>query len=571
MYITYATGRVEGRQAVGGLVGRLDFGSISYSYSTGYVSGESEVGPLVGAAADGTAVTDSYWDTDTSGHTTATHGIGLPTRTLQLPTSPAGIYNNWAAWSTQDYDHLWNFGTSAQYPVLEWSGVKDWEAVGYQLRSVPDLTAAPRATGNAVRVALSWNPVDTTPWDPPPDPGYTLTRTSGRATRVLAEASSRVEYVDSPGTGTYTYQVAAGVNGGEATRSATNSVTVVIGVPPPPPTGPDVTVSFGQAAYEAAEGASAVAVTVQLSAAPERAVTIPLTVRPGGGATAADYLVVPDSVTFGEDSTVAVFMVVALADAEIDAGESVVLGFGELPAGVSGGGQVNVDVSLVDTTVMVFFERPSYVAAEGGAGAEVAVRLNVPLAQPVTVPLTATPRGGATAADYAGVPASVTFGRAETMRAFTVTAPADDDDDDGESVSIGFGNLSAAVVAGSPTSATVTLADAGGPGFSGDLDAGLPMRAVHLVELRLRVDALRRAHGLAAFAWTDAVIEPGATPVRAVHPTELRTALDEVYDAAGRVRPRYADASLRAGATAIRAAHFLELRSAIVTLENSGG
>ena len=211
LYITYATGRVAGRQAVGGLVGRLDFGSIYYSYSTGHVSGENEVGPLVGAAADGTAVTDSYWDTDTSGHTTATHGVGLPTRTLQLPTSPAGIYNNWAAWSTRDYDHLWDFGTSAQYPVLEWSGVKDWEAVGYQLRSVPDLTAAPRAAGNAVRVALSWSPVDTTPWNPPPDPGYTLTRTSGKATRVLAEASSRVEYVDSPGTGTYTYQVAAGV------------------------------------------------------------------------------------------------------------------------------------------------------------------------------------------------------------------------------------------------------------------------------------------------------------------------------------------------------------------------
>ena len=127
------------------------------------------------------------------------------------------------------------------------------------------------------------------------------------------------------------------------------------------------------------------------------------------------------------------------------------------------------------------------------------------------------------------------------------------------------------VIAGSPTSATVTLADAGGPGFESGLEAGLPVRAVHLVELRLRVDALRRAHGLAAFAWTDAVVEPGVTPVRAVHPTELRTALDEVYDAAGRARPRYADASIRAGATAIRAAHFLELRSAVVALENPGG
>ena len=447
---------------------------------------------------------------------------------------------------------------------------KYWRDLGYQLRSGPDLTAGLRETGGASQVALRWSPVDNTHWSPAPAIGYTLTRSDGTTTTVLAEAISQVEYVDAsvPGTGTYAYQVAAGVNGGEATRSAILETFLFV---EPSPTGPDVTVSFAQAAYGAVEGAPAVPVTVQLSAAPERAVTIPLTARPGGGATAADYRVVPDSVTFSEDSTVAVFTVAALADAEIDAGESVVLGFGTLPAGVSGGGQVTVEVSLVDTTAMVFFERPSYVAAEGGAGAEVAVRLSVPPARAVTVPLTATPHGGATAADYTGVPASVTFGRSDTMRTFTVTAPVDDDDDDGESVSIGFGTLSAAVVAGSPASATVTFADAGGPGFSADLDAGLPMKAVHLVELRLRVDALRRAHGLAAFAWTDAVIEPGATPVRAVHPTELRTALDEVYDAAGRVRPRYADASLRAGATVIRAAHFLELRSAIVTLENSGG
>ena len=109
------------------------------------------------------------------------------------------------------------------------------------------------------------------------------------------------------------------------------------------------------------------------------------------------------------------------------------------------------------------------------------------------------------------------------------------------------------------------------PGFEGDLDVGLPVRTVHLVEFRLRMNALRRAHGLAAFAWTDPVIEPGVTPVRAVHPTELRTALDEVYDATGRVQPRYADASIRAGATLVRAAHFLELRTAIVALENPGG
>ena len=120
LYLTYATGRVEGRQAVGGLVGRLDFGSIYFSYSTGYISGESAVGPLVGAAAASASVVDSYWDTDTSGHTTATHGIGHPTRTLQAPTTATGIYANWASSYTRYYNHGWDYGTSAQYPC--WNG-----------------------------------------------------------------------------------------------------------------------------------------------------------------------------------------------------------------------------------------------------------------------------------------------------------------------------------------------------------------------------------------------------------------------------------------------------------------
>ena len=63
------------------------------------------------------------------------------------------------------------------------------------------------------------------------------------------------------------------------------------------------------------------------------------------------------------------------------------------------------------------------------------------------------------------------------------------------------------------------------------------MRAVHLIELRLRIDALRDGLGLAAFAWTDPVIEPGVTRVRAVHLAELRRALGAVYEGAGQGGP----------------------------------
>ena len=91
------------------------------------------------------------------------------------------------------------------------------------------------------------------------------------------------------------------------------------------------------------------------------------------------------------------------------------------------------------------------------------------------------------------------------------------------------------------------------------------VKAVHLTELRDRIDDLRMAHGLQRFAYMDPPITAGHTRVRAVHLVELRTALDQTYDAAERRRPRYTGA---VGAdAAVRAVHINDLRRSIQALE----
>ena len=67
--------------------------------------------------------------------------------------------------------------------------------------------------------------------------------------------------------------------------------------------------------------------------------------------------------------------------------------------------------------------------------------------------------GGATAADYSGVPSNVTFTAGQTRRTFTVTATDDADKDGGESVQLGFGTLPAGYAPGARRTATVTLVD----------------------------------------------------------------------------------------------------------------
>ena len=116
---------------------------------------------------------------------------------------------------------------------------------------------------------------------------------------------------------------------------------------------------------------------------------------------------------------------------------------------------------------------------------------------------------------------------------------------------------------------TVTAAGTEGVPFTDDpLVPGVtPVKEVHFTELRLRIDTVRAAVGLAPFAWTDRVLSAGVTRIRLVHLLELRSALAAAYAASGRVAPSYTDAAPVAGATPIRAAHLLELREAVVALE----
>ena len=241
---------------------------------------------------------------------------------------------------------------------------------------------------------------------------------------------------------------------------------------------PAVTVTYGASSYTASEDGTGAMVTVRLSAAPEREVVIPLTATATGGATAQgdsgeDYTGIPSSLTFGANETEKTFTFTATDDGVDDDGEGVTLGFGVvLPEGVTRGSEATATVSLLDNdnpAVTVTFAQASYTASEGGTGALVTVRLSAAPEREVVIPLTSAAAGGATGqgeadADYAGVPANLTFGAAETEKTFTVTALDDSIDDDGEGVTLGFGApLPDGVTPGSEATATVSLTDNDNP------------------------------------------------------------------------------------------------------------
>ena len=223
---------------------------------------------------------------------------------------------------------------------------------------------------------------------------------------------------------------------------------------------PAVTVSYEQATYTVAEGSS-ITVKVKLDVAPERTVTVPINKVPQGGATTADYSGVPTSVTFNSGDTEVNIPFAAASDSVDDDGESVKLTFGSLPTGVSEGTTNETVVSITDDdvpAVTVSYEQGAYTVAEGSS-ITVKVKLDVAPERTVTVPINKAPQGGATTADYSGVPTSVTFNSGDTEVDIPFAAASDSVDDDGESVKLTFGTLPTGVTEGTTNETVVSITD----------------------------------------------------------------------------------------------------------------
>ncbi len=221
---------------------------------------------------------------------------------------------------------------------------------------------------------------------------------------------------------------------------------------------PAVSVRFGAASYEVAEGGD-IAITVTLSAEPRRTVTIPITAILLGGASDADYALTTAALTFSSDQTERTFTLSATDDREDDNGESVLLTLGTLPTGVSEDPSLfQTSVAIIDDDVTVSFGAARYTVAEG-AGVTVTVTLSEAPRRTVVIPITAAGRNGAGGSDYAGVPARLTFASGETVKSFTLAATDDTVDDDDESVELGFGTLPDTALPAGHVTAFVAIID----------------------------------------------------------------------------------------------------------------
>lgn len=114
---SYNTGSVTVTyQFAGGLVGYNDNGTISNSYNTGSISGNDYVGGLVGWNVYDSTITNSYWNTQTSGKSNCV-GSGSDSGCTGLTTSQMKQQASFSGW---DFTNTWNIdsGSYVSYPYL---------------------------------------------------------------------------------------------------------------------------------------------------------------------------------------------------------------------------------------------------------------------------------------------------------------------------------------------------------------------------------------------------------------------------------------------------------------------
>jgi subtilisin-like proprotein convertase family protein len=168
--------------------------------------------------------------------------------------------------------------------------------------------------------------------------------------------------------------------------------------------------------------------------------------------------------------------------------------------------------------------------------------------------------------DFTAVSGTLTFSAGQTSKPVTVTVNGDTTPEAHETFFLNLSNASLATIDDSQGLGTI-LNDDTLIFTDPTLAAGVtPIKVVHIMELRTRINAVRAAKGLGAYSFTDSSLTAGTTLVKAVHILELRTALAAAYVAAGMTPPTYA-APVPAAGVVVTATAISELRAAVIAIE----
>ena len=336
---------------------------------------------------------------------------------------------------------------------------------------IPDAPAEPTVTptpGAAAGLTVSWTAVTAT--ETMPVDGYDVQYRKKDATPPADWSSASVTVTGATATitgleysTTYEVEVRSKNSEGESDWSPTGEGNIPS----------RLNVSFSPAGRTINEGSNGT-FTVTVSPAADRALLIPVSAS-SSNAESDDYSVSGTPLTFASGGTSKTFTVSTTNDSDRD-DETVSLRFGQLPVAVGTGTQSTAQVTINDTTpaprsntgggggggrtipssLSVSFGQAIYTVTEGNTSI---IIVNVsPAADRALSILVTEDSSNAESGDYSVSGTPLTFASGDTSKTFTVSTISDSDMDD-ETVNLAFGQLPAAVVAGTHPTSQLTIED----------------------------------------------------------------------------------------------------------------
>ena len=333
------------------------------------------------------------------------------------------------------------------------------DVTNMEVPAIPELPTVEATPGAAAGLTVTWPAIE--PTDDSPVDGYDV-QYRVKDTDPWLTASVTVTGATATITGleygtTYEVEVRSKNSEGESDWSPTGEGNIPS----------RLNVSFSPAGRTINEGSNGT-FTVTVSPAADRALLIPVSAS-SSNAESDDYSVSGTPLTFASGDTSKTFTVSTTNDSDRN-DETVNLAFGQLPAAVGVGSQATASLTINDTTpaprggggrtipssLSVSFGQAIYTVTEGNTSI---IIVNVsPAADRALSILVTEDSSNAESGDYSVSGTPLTFASGDTSKTFTVSTISDSDMDD-ETVNLAFGQLPAAVVAGTHPTSQLTIED----------------------------------------------------------------------------------------------------------------
>lgn len=222
---------------------------------------------------------------------------------------------------------------------------------------------------------------------------------------------------------------------------------------------PEPTVAFSSSSYSATESSSAATITVNLSTASDKTISVSYQTSNGTAVSGSDYTATNGTFTFTPGQTSKTFNIPILNDTRDEFNETINLSLSN-PTNATLGTPNSSVLTIIDndSEPTLAFNSSSYSVSEGSGTKSITVNLSTASNKTITVHYQTSNGTAVSGSDYTATNGTLTFTPDQTSKTFTVIIREDSLIESNETINLTLSNASNAILT-NPSNSTLTILD----------------------------------------------------------------------------------------------------------------